>query len=108
MAARPGPTRHQPADAHLPARDRRRRGHRRRGHARPDLPALDGDYLFADFYDGDLMTFAPDLANNEADSARRHRRPDVPKPVDLQRSGAGGQVYVSSLARQVYRLEPLP
>jgi glucose/arabinose dehydrogenase len=70
------------------------------------LPALEGRYLFADFYDGDLIAFTPDLADNEADGLTPIAV-NVPSPAAIVSANGGraGQTYVVSLAGDVYRLE---
>ena len=75
----------------------------------PTLPAgVQGRYLFADFYDGELMDFVPDLPNNEADDIQSLGVPDVSGPVAFG-EGVAGQVYVTSLnTGTVYRLEAAP
>jgi glucose/arabinose dehydrogenase len=72
----------------------------------PDLPALEGSYLFADFYDGDVIAFTPDLANNEADGLTPIAvHVDDPAAIVSANGGKAGQTYVVSLAGGVYRLE---
>ena len=74
----------------------------------PDLPALDGTYVFADFYAGDLLTFVPDLAANQPVAPPADSGVDVPSPAAFN-AGAGGQIYVPSLfTGAVYKLEPAP
>jgi hypothetical protein len=70
------------------------------------LPAaIQGRYLFADFYAGQLVDFVPDIANNEADDPQVVGIPPVSGPVALC-EGMDGQVYVVSLNDGgIYRLE---
>jgi glucose/arabinose dehydrogenase len=72
----------------------------------PTLPAsIQGRYLFADFYAGQLVDFVPDLANNTADDPQTVAIPAVSGPVAFC-EGVNGQVYVVSLYDGgVYRLE---
>jgi glucose/arabinose dehydrogenase len=72
----------------------------------PSLPAaIQGRYLFADFYAGQLVDFVPDLANNEADDPQSVAVSPVSGPVAFC-EGVDGQVYVVSLTGGViYRLE---
>ena len=71
----------------------------------PELPELEGRYLFADFYAGQVMSFVPDLANNEADDLQTLDIAPIPNLVAFA-SGLDGQLYVLSLAGELYRLEP--
>jgi glucose/arabinose dehydrogenase len=70
----------------------------------PDLPGYDGRYLYADFYDGNLLTFEPDVPNNQPVAPPVDTGVHVDSPAAFN-AGAGGQVYVSSLAGTVYKLE---
>jgi glucose/arabinose dehydrogenase len=70
----------------------------------PQLPTLEGRYLFADFYAGPLTSFIPDLANGEADDVRQETV-TISQPAAFAH-GRAGQLYVVSLAGTVYRLEP--
>jgi glucose/arabinose dehydrogenase len=74
----------------------------------PSLPpSLQGRYLFADFYSGQLMDFIPDMPNNEADDVQELGVSPVMGPVAFT-AGVGGQVYVTALIEGVvYRLEPV-
>jgi hypothetical protein len=70
----------------------------------PQLPTLEGRYLFADFYSGPLVSFIPDLVAGEADDVREETV-TISQPAAFAH-GTGGQLYVVSLAGTVYRLEP--
>ena len=71
----------------------------------PELPSLEGRYLTADFYAGQVLSFIPDLANNEADSVASLDIDPIPNLVAFA-SGLDGQLYVLSLSGELYRLEP--
>jgi glucose/arabinose dehydrogenase len=70
------------------------------------LPAaIQGRYLFADFYAGQLVDFVPDIPNSEADDPQVVGIPPVSGPVAFC-EGVDGQVYVVSLSDGgIYRLE---
>jgi glucose/arabinose dehydrogenase len=68
-------------------------------------PAIQGRYLFADFYAGQLVDFVPDLPTGEADDPQVVGISPVSAPVAFC-EGVEGQVYVVSLDDgRVYRLE---
>ena len=71
----------------------------------PELPSLEGRYLTADFYAGQIVSFIPDLANNEADMVAPLDLDPIPNLVAFA-SGLDGQLYVLSLSGELYRLEP--
>jgi hypothetical protein len=71
----------------------------------PQLPQLEGRYLVADFFAGQIMTFVPDLANNEADDVQPLDVDPIPRAVAFG-AGLDGQLYVVSLSGPIYRLEP--
>jgi glucose/arabinose dehydrogenase len=72
----------------------------------PDLGAeLDGTYVFADFYAGDLFTFTPDLVAQEPVDPPADSGVDVSQPAAFT-TGANKQIYITSLAGTVYKLEP--
>lgn len=71
----------------------------------PELPQLEGRYLTADFYAGQVFSFVPDLANNQADDVQNLDIDPIPYLVAFA-SGLDGQLYVLSLMGQLYRLEP--
>ena len=71
----------------------------------PELPSLEGRYLTADFYAGQVMSFIPDLANNEAEMVAALDIDPIPNLVAFA-SGLDGQLYVLSLSGELYRLEP--
>ncbi len=71
----------------------------------PELPSLEGRYLFADFYAGQVMSFVPDLLNNEADDLQALDIEPISSLVAFA-SGLDGQLYVVSLDGGLYRLEP--
>ncbi len=68
----------------------------------PDLPALAGQYLFADFFDGDLLTIQV-----PAGTAGTPVGLNLPNLAAFG-EGLGGQIYVASLNGQVSALEPGP
>lgn len=70
----------------------------------PDLDSLSGRYVFADFFQGEIRSFIPDLENNEAD-ALADTGLEVAQPVAFV-EGAQRQLYVVSLAGAVYAVEP--
>ena len=67
----------------------------------PDLPALQGQYLYGDFCDGRVRA-----VRLRADGASGDRAVDVPKVGSISSFGedARGRVYVTSLDGPVYRL----
>jgi hypothetical protein len=68
-------------------------------------PAIQGRYLFADFYAGQLVDFVPDLPTGEADDPQVVGISPVSGPVALC-EGVDGQVYVVALNDgRVYRPE---
>jgi glucose/arabinose dehydrogenase len=71
----------------------------------PELPQLEGRYLFADFYAGQIVTFVPDLPANEAVDIQSLGIAPIPFVVAFA-SGLDGQLYVLSRAGELYRLEP--
>jgi glucose/arabinose dehydrogenase len=71
----------------------------------PGLPQLEGRYLTADFYVGQIESFVPDLASNEADDVQTLDVAPIPRLVAFA-SGLDGQLYVLSLDGELYRLEP--
>ena len=66
----------------------------------PDLPALVGQYLYADFYDGDLLTLTV-----PAGTAGTPVGLNVPNLSSFG-EGTDGQIYVASLNGPVHALEP--
>lgn len=69
----------------------------------PGLPSLQGRYLFADFFAGELVSMLPTLPSGPATDGRDEGVP-ITNPVAFT-EGAGGQLYVTSLNGPVYRLE---
>lgn len=72
----------------------------------PGLPSLQGQYLFADVYNALPAVFEPDLATNTAVSPQS-------LPLSVANAvafteGVGRQLYITSLAGAVYRLEETP
>ena len=55
------------------------RGHRRLRRPRPELPALDGRYVYADFCDGDMRSFAPGRPGRQRLGRRPARRSSRPR-----------------------------
>ena len=66
----------------------------------PQLSALAGRYLYADFYLGEIHSLVPHLGGATGD---QDTRLNVPQLSSFGQ-GFGGRVYVSSLAGPVYRL----
>jgi glucose/arabinose dehydrogenase len=71
----------------------------------PDLPQLEDRYLFADFYAGQIRSFVPNLATNQAVDVRNLDVAPIAGLVAFA-SGLDGQLYVLSLHGQLYKLEP--
>jgi len=71
----------------------------------PELPHLEGRYLLADFYAGEVVSFAFDLATNTASDLQPLDIELIPQLVAFA-SGLDGQLYVLSLGGELYRLEP--
>ena len=69
----------------------------------PNLPELDGRYVYADFCEGELRSFDP----RPGKRGKREQRLglSVPAPVSFGEDNQG-QVYVVSLTGPVYRLGP--
>ena len=72
----------------------------------PGLPALGGRYLYGDFCLGQLRSFVPNVALQEA-------RGDAPLGVAAPQlntfgQGVGGQIYYALLSGEVFRLEAGP
>jgi hypothetical protein len=70
----------------------------------PEVPGLAGRYVFADVYGGQLASLVPDLINGGRIEAQAVPV-SVPNPVAFT-EGVGEQLYITSLAGAVYRLEP--
>ncbi len=71
----------------------------------PQLAQLAGRYLTADFYAGQVVSFVPDLANNQADDIRTLDVEPIPNLVAFG-AGLDRQLYLVSLSGGLYRLEP--
>ena len=71
----------------------------------PDLPQLDGRYLFADFFAGQIISFDIDLSANTAGDVQALGVGPISGLVAFA-SGLDGQLYVLSLNGELYRLEP--
>jgi glucose/arabinose dehydrogenase len=71
----------------------------------PELPQLEGRYLFADFYAGQIRSFVPNLITNQAMDVQALDVTPIPNLVAFA-SGPDGQLYVLSLNGPLYRLEP--
>jgi glucose/arabinose dehydrogenase len=71
----------------------------------PQLPQLEGRYLFADFYVGQISSFVPNLATNQAVGMQPLDVAPIPALVAFG-AGLNGQLYVLSLHGTLYRLEP--
>jgi glucose/arabinose dehydrogenase len=71
----------------------------------PDLPSLYGRYLYADFCAGQLRSLVPSLSEASGD----HKvGVAISSPTSLRADpNNGGDVYVSSLDGDVYRIDPL-
>ena len=65
----------------------------------PQLPALAGSYIYADFCGGEIRSFNP--ANPGGSDASTGL--DVDQPSSFG-EGAGGRIYVASLTGAVYRI----
>lgn len=70
----------------------------------PDLPALAGRYIYADFYDGALRTLVPGEGGASGDAALGLNA----GLVSGFGEGANGQIYVVDYNGNVYALEPGP
>jgi glucose/arabinose dehydrogenase len=71
----------------------------------PELPQLEGRYLLADFFAGEVVSFAFDLATNTASDLQPLDIDPIPQLVAFA-SGLDGQLYVLSMNGELYRLEP--
>ena len=69
----------------------------------PDLPSLDGRYLYADYCLGDLHSFTADPDRKATDD--RSLGLNVPQLSSFGEDDRG-RIYVVSLEGPVYRLEP--
>ncbi len=64
-----------------------------------ELPALAGRYVYADFCDGDMRSFAPSRPGPTDSAAGLH----VLEPTSFTQT-ADGRLYVTSLAGEVSRI----
>jgi len=71
----------------------------------PELPALEGRYLYADFADEQLRAFVPDVVNNEADLDDQINV-RVPTPVAFADDPSGQVWIVSLIPGGLWALEP--
>jgi glucose/arabinose dehydrogenase len=67
----------------------------------PTVPALRGRYLFTDFCRGEIRSFVPRVGRVESTTTTGLSAPQISSFA----RGAGGSVWVSSLAGPVYRLK---
>jgi len=71
----------------------------------PDLPALEGRYLYGDFCNGRIVSIVPDVANQQA-LDRRLVGITVPRLSSFGR-GPDNRIYMTQITGELSRLSPL-
>jgi glucose/arabinose dehydrogenase len=71
----------------------------------PNLPSLAGRYVYADFCTGELRSFLPDVANQQALDDQPLGVPPIPNLTSFGQ-GSGGQIYFTVGGGGLYRLTP--